>query len=78
MPTEAPIEILFVEDDDDYLLAQKSLQRDRLLVKSHRVLDGVEALGRLRREPPYQDSTRPDLVLCQSDLSGSAKSAGVR
>ncbi|TWT74520.1 Response regulator rcp1 [Posidoniimonas polymericola] len=69
MPVEAPIEILFVEDDDDdYFLSLKSLARDRVMVNTHRVEDGVAAMDFLRRAPPYEYAPRPDLILLDLNM----------
>jgi chemotaxis family two-component system response regulator Rcp1 len=64
-----PIEILLVEDNPgDVRLTREALAeakvRNNLAVTS----DGVEALAYLRREAPYTDATRPDLVLLDLNL----------
>ncbi len=64
-----PIEILLVEDNPgDVRLTREALAeakvRNNLAVAS----DGVEALAYLRREPPHENATRPDLVLLDLNL----------
>lgn len=69
MPVDSLIEVLFVEDDDDdYFLSLKAMSRDRVLINTHRVEDGVEAMAYLRREPPYEHATRPDLMLLDLNM----------
>jgi CheY-like chemotaxis protein len=66
-----PIEVLLVEDDPgDVQLTQEAFEdykvRNRLTVVS----DGVGALAYLRRQEPYRDAVRPDLVLLDLNLPG--------
>lgn len=64
-----PIEILLVEDSPtDALLTKRALADARLINRLHHVVDGVEALSFLRREPPYGDAPRPDLILLDLNL----------
>lgn len=67
--TEHPVEILLVEDNPgDVLLTQKAFQASKLLNRLHVVGDGEAALKFLRREPPYEDAVRPELVLLDINL----------
>jgi two-component system response regulator len=64
-----PAEILLVEDSPtDVLLAQEALEHAKVLNTLHIVNDGVEALAFLRRQPPYVDVPRPDLILLDLNL----------
>ncbi len=64
-----PVDILLVEDSPtDVLLAQEALEQAKVLNHLHVVSDGVEAMQYLRREAPYQDAVRPDLVLLDLNL----------
>ncbi|HEX8463635.1 MAG TPA: response regulator [Abditibacterium sp.] len=64
-----PVDILLVEDSPtDVLLAQEALEEAKVLNTLHVVSDGVEAMQYLRREAPFQDATRPDLVLLDLNL----------
>jgi two-component system response regulator len=66
---EQPVKILLVDDDEgDILLTQKGIQRDKLNIEMDVVFDGVEALQYLRSEEPFQNSTRPDLVLLDLNM----------
>jgi len=59
-----PIEILLVEDcvaDAD--LTIEVLQEGRIRNRVHWVQDGEEAMAFLRKEGPYADAPRPDLIL---------------
>ena len=64
-----PIEVLLVEDDPgDILMTQEAFEEHRVSNKLRVVNDGVEALAYLRREEPYTDAVRPDLVLLDLNL----------
>jgi two-component system, chemotaxis family, response regulator Rcp1 len=64
-----PIEILMVEDSPtDVLLAREALRHAKVLNHLHVVEDGVEAMAFLRREGPFADAPRPDLILLDFNL----------
>lgn len=64
-----PIEILLVEDSPtDALLTKRALAAARLINRLHLVEDGVQALAFLRKEPPYADVPRPDLIFLDLNL----------
>ena len=64
-----PIEILLVEDNPgDVRLTQEALGEAKVRNNLAVARDGVEALSYLRREPPFQDATRPDLILLDLNL----------
>jgi two-component system, chemotaxis family, response regulator Rcp1 len=63
------IEILLVEDNPgDVQLTQKAFRTADSSVYLLVALDGVEAMARLRREGPYADARRPDLILLDLNL----------
>ncbi|NNJ13228.1 response regulator [Chloroflexales bacterium ZM16-3] len=63
------IEILLVEDSPaDVLITQDALSEARVLNAIHVVDDGVEAIAFLRKQPPYADVPRPDLILLDLNL----------
>lgn len=72
MPRDAnlhQIEILLVEDNPaDVELAQEALQESKLACCLSVVQDGEAALTYLRKEPPYQNATRPDLIILDLNL----------
>ncbi len=59
-----PIEILLVEDSpSDTELSIEALREFKVRNHVSAVEDGVEAMQFLRREGPYGDAPRPDLIL---------------
>jgi CheY-like chemotaxis protein len=64
-----PIEVLLVEDDEgDVLMTREALDEGKVFNRLNVVGDGVEAIAYLRREKPYAEVTRPDLVLLDLNL----------
>jgi CheY-like chemotaxis protein len=65
----APIDILLVEDNEgDVHLTQEALKKAKVRNRVHTTTDGVEAMQFLRREEPFSDAPRPDLVLLDLNL----------
>lgn len=63
------IEILMVEDNPaDARLTQEALKEGQLCNRLHLARDGVEAMQFLRREEPFGDAPRPDVVLLDLNL----------
>lgn len=63
------IEILLVEDNQaDVRLTIKAFQRGKLRHKLYSVEDGEQAMAFLRRECPYCDAARPDLILLDLNM----------
>ncbi|MCW8130976.1 MAG: response regulator [Planctomycetota bacterium] len=66
---QRPIEILLVEDSPtDILMTTESFKQGKLSNNMHVVTDGEAALAFLRREAPYEQKPRPDLVLLDLNL----------
>ena len=64
-----PIEILLVEDNPgDARLALESLKESKIKNNLSWVKDGVEALAYLRRDEPYAEAVRPDLILLDLNM----------
>jgi CheY-like chemotaxis protein len=64
-----PIEVLLVEDDPgDVLMTREAFEEHKVGNRLRVVSDGVDALAYLRREEPYQDAARPDLILLDLNL----------
>jgi CheY-like chemotaxis protein len=64
-----PIEVLLVEDDPgDVLMTQEAFDEHKVRNKLNVVHDGEEALSYLRREGPFADAPRPDLILLDLNL----------
>ena len=62
------ITVLLVEDDPGDVLMTREAFDERLHNRLDVVTDGAEALAYLRREPPYADVERPDLILLDLNL----------
>lgn len=63
------INILLVEDDaGDVELTREGLATGRFTVHLHTVVDGIKALQFLKREEPYADAVRPDIILLDLNL----------
>src|SRR5438067_71755 len=64
-----PIDILLVEDSPtDSLLTRRALADAKLVNRLHIVEDGVKALAFLRKQEPYADAPRPDLILLDLNM----------
>lgn len=64
-----PIEVLLVEDDPgDILLTKEAFEDNKVRNNLHVVSDGEEAIAFLRRQGPYAQAPRPDLVLLDLNL----------
>lgn len=64
-----PIEILLVEDNPgDVRLTREALAEAKVSNNLAVASDGVEALAYLRREAPFEQASRPDLVLLDLNL----------
>ena len=64
-----PIEVLLVEDNPgDIDLAREGLKRSKVKNNIHAVEDGELALAFLRRQPPFEQAPRPDLILLDLNL----------
>jgi CheY-like chemotaxis protein len=64
-----PIEVLLVEDDPgDVLMTREAFEEHKVGNRLNVVSDGVDALAYLRREKPFEDATRPDLILLDLNL----------
>jgi diguanylate cyclase (GGDEF)-like protein/PAS domain S-box-containing protein len=64
-----PIEILLVEDNlGDVRLIEESFRESKRSIHLHVAYDGVEAMGFLKRDGPYADAPRPDIILLDLNL----------
>lgn len=64
-----PIEILLVEDNPgDVRLTIEALTEYKIQNNLQLVEDGEQALAYLKREPPYEGASRPDLILLDLNL----------
>lgn len=63
------IRILMAEDNDmDVFLVRAAFEQGRLAVHLDVAENGVDALAFLRREGPYADAERPDLVMLDINM----------
>lgn len=63
------IDILLVEDDPgDVELTREGLESAKVKLKLHVVEDGEKAMMFLRREDPYAEAIRPDIVLLDLNM----------
>ncbi len=63
------IDILLVEDDPgDVELTKEGLQAAKMLVNLHVVGDGEKAMKFLRKEAPYPEAVRPDIILLDLNM----------
>lgn len=66
---DRPFNILIVEDSaEDIRLAQEAFRRSPIGSHVSAVSDGEEAMAFLRREGPYADAPRPDIILLDVNL----------
>jgi len=64
-----PAEVLLVEDNPgDARLTQEAFKEGKVLNVVRVVSDGEEALAFLRRQGPFADAPRPDLILLDLNL----------
>ena len=64
-----PIDILLIEDNPgDVRLTVEALHEAKVLNSLETVDDGVKALAFLRKEGPYAEAKRPDLILLDLNL----------
>lgn len=64
-----PVDILLVEDNPgDVRLTQEAFREARTPIKINVAMDGEEAIAYLRRLSPFQNATRPDLILLDLNI----------
>jgi chemotaxis family two-component system response regulator Rcp1 len=67
--TQRAVEILLVEDNPgDVALFKEALKPSRFTLRLSVVPDGEEAMRYLRREAPYGNASKPDLILLDLNL----------
>ncbi len=68
-PKARPVEILLVEDDPgDVLITREAIDGSKFANNLNVVNNGEEALAYLRNEAPYEQATRPGLILLDLNL----------
>ena len=63
------LQVLIVDDDlGDVALMENAFAEHSIRSRLHHAADGAEALAFLRRQEPYQDAPRPDLILLDLNM----------
>src|SRR6201996_3146435 len=63
------IHILLVDDNEgDILLTREALEECKIVNQISIAHDGIQAVNFLRKEPPYEDTDMPDLILLDINL----------
>jgi two-component system, chemotaxis family, response regulator Rcp1 len=69
MDTDKAVEILLVEDNlGDVVLTKEALKEGKIRNNLSVARDGIEALEFLRRQGPFSDAPRPDLILLDLNM----------
>ncbi len=69
MSNPQKVDILLVEDDSgDVELTKEGLLAAKMIVNLHVVDDGEKALKFLKKEAPYLDAVRPDIILLDLNM----------
>lgn len=64
-----PIEILLVEDnEDDIILTKEAFEENRLVNKLNVVKTGMDAIRYLKKEEPYANAVKPNIILLDLNL----------
>jgi chemotaxis family two-component system response regulator Rcp1 len=64
-----PLQVLLIEDSPgDIRLTREAFRGANRRIELHVASDGVEGMAFLRREDPYRDAPRPDLILLDLNL----------
>jgi two-component system, chemotaxis family, response regulator Rcp1 len=64
-----PVDILLVEDNPgDVRLTQEAFRESKLNIRLNVVMDGEDALNYLFRRSPYENATRPDMILLDLNI----------
>ena len=64
-----PVEFLLVEDNPgDVRLTREALKDSKIRNNLNVLGNGISALNHLRREPPYENALRPDIILLDLNL----------
>ena len=65
----SPIDLLLVEDDPgDVMMTREAFNESKLLAKLSVVSNGEDAISFLRKQGPFADAARPDLILLDLNL----------
>src|SRR5512135_1304106 len=63
------VQVLLVEDDPaDVELTREGLKDSKMMINLNVVDDGIKAMKYLKKEAPYIDAVRPDLIILDLNL----------
>lgn len=69
MKLTRPVNILLIEDNSgDVRLTPEAFKEAGIDVNLDVAMDGLKAIHMLRKKPPYEDQTEPDLILLDLNL----------
>ena len=69
MKLTRPVNILLIEDNPgDVRLTQEAFKEAGIEVNLLVAMDGLEAIQKLRKKPPHEDHSDPDLILLDLNL----------
>jgi len=69
MSLEKYVEILLIEDSPgDIRLTEEAVQNASFKAKLNPVTNGIDAMLYLRKKDPFQDASRPDLILLDLNM----------
>ena len=67
-PNRAAVILIVDDNPGDIGLAREALEEGELSSSLHIARDGIDALAFLRREEPYTDAPRPDLIVLDFNM----------
>ena len=69
MPNVKPIELLLIDDDEkDIFLTRRAFKKGKIPSQIQVAKNGEEGLASLRREPPFETASRPDLIMLDLNM----------
>lgn len=69
MPNVKPIELLLIDDDEkDIFLTRRAFKKGKIPSQIQVAKNGEEGLALLRREPPFETASRPDLIMLDLNM----------
>ncbi len=64
-----PVELLLIDDDEkDIFLAERAFKKGAIASRTQTAKNGEEGLALLRREPPFEDAVRPDIIFLDLNM----------
>lgn len=64
-----PVRFLLAEDDPDHAeLVMRAMRKNNIANEIMHVSDGAQAIAYLRKQPPFEDAKRPDIVILDLNM----------